>query len=175
MFSPWIFNKRILGIDFDIEFDFWGSIFKTWQTVYEFRIKRQWNNCKKSTDFMKFALRCLPNQSYLIFFFDETGNEFIQFSKNGIKIILDIPIWETNIFFNKKNDLMEILKKSGIKKSAINNLRYGRNKTELRVDFGNHNAIASEVATEICKEIFGLREPNLVKYETHALVPKRGN
>jgi hypothetical protein len=175
MFSPWIFKKRIFGIDINIEFDFYGPIFKTWQAVYEFRLKRQWNNRKNSTDFMRFALGYLPNGSYIIFYFDETGNEFIQFSKNGIKIILDIPIWETNLFFNKKNDLIEILKKSGIKKGAITNLRDGRNKTELRVDFGNHNAIASKVATEICKEIFGLSEPNLVKYETHALVQKRSN
>jgi hypothetical protein len=172
MFSPWVFKKKIFGINVDIEFDFWGSIFRTWQMVYEFRLKRQWNNCKKSTGFMKFALRYLPNQSYIIFFFDETVNEFIQFTKNGTKIILDIPIWETNVFFNKRNDLMEILKKSGIKKDAITNLRDGRNKTELRVNFGNHNAIASEVATEICREIFGLREPGIISYETHRLVPK---
>lgn len=172
MFSPWIFKKNIFGININIEFDFYGPIFKTWQTVYEFRLKRQWNNRKNSTDFMRFALRYLPNGSFIIFHFDENGNEFIQFSKNGPKIILDLPIWETNIFFNKRKDLIEILKKSDIKKGAIYNLRHGRNKTELRVDFGNHNAIASEVAMEICKEIFGLREPDLVKYETHRLVPK---
>jgi hypothetical protein len=121
---------------------------------------------------MKFALRHLPNGSFIIFDFGETGNEFIQFMKNGTSIITDIPIWETNVFFNKKNDLMEILKKSGIKKDAITNLRDGRNKTELRVDFGNHNVIASKVVEEICKEIFGINEPSLVNYETHRLVPK---
>jgi len=171
VFSPWIFKKRILGIDFNIEFDFWGSIFKTWQVVYEFRLKWWWKNRNNSPDFMRFALRYLPNRSFISFGFDENRNKFIQFMKNGTSIILDIPIWETNDFFNRRNDILEILKKSGIRKGAITNLRDGRNKTELRVDFGNHNAIASEVAMGICKEIFGLREPDLVEYETHRLVP----
>lgn len=172
MFSPWIFKKKIFGIDVNIEFDFWGSIFKTWQTIYEFQVKRLWGGCKNSADFMGFALRRLPNQSYIIFFFNETGDEFIQFMKNGTSIILNVPVWETNIFFNKKKDLMEILKKSGIKKDAIDNLRQGKSKTDLKVDFKNHNVIASKVAVAICKEIFGLREPTLVNYETHRLIPK---
>jgi hypothetical protein len=172
MFSPWIFKKKIFGIHLNIEFDFWGSIFGTWQTIYEFRLKRQWDMRRNSSGFMGFALRHLPNQSYIIFFFNESGDEFIQFMKNGTRIVLNVPIWETNVFFNKKKDLMEILKKSGIKKGATSNLKQGKSKTDLKVDFGNHNVIASKVAMAICEEIFGLKVTDLVNYETHRLVPK---
>lgn len=124
---------------------------------------------------MKYALKHLPNGSFVIFYFDETGDKFIQFMKSGIRIVLDIPIWETNMFYDRKKDLMEILKKSGIEKSAIHNLRQGKSKSYINVDFGNNNVIASDVATKICSDIFGVKKPNLVCYETHALVQKPRN
>ena len=172
MFSPWIFKKRIFGIDINIEFDFYGPIFKTWQKIYEFKLKRIWSN-NNGPNFMKFALKHLPNGSFIVFHFDETGNEFMQFMKSGTRIISDIPIWETNVFFNKKKDLMEILKKFGIKKGAIYNIRQGKSNVDLRVDFGNHNAVACGVAIKICEDIFGIKEPNLVNYETYALIQKK--
>jgi len=170
MFSPWIYKRSIFGIDIDIEFDFWGSIFKTWQTVYEFRLKNLWNNSKNSQDFMKFALRHLPNRSSIIFFFDETEGKFVQFMKNGTNIILDIPVWETNEYFNQNEALMKIFKKTGIKKNAIRDFKQEESRSTLKVDFGNHNAIASRTALEICKTIFEKKNPELINYKTGILV-----
>lgn len=171
MFSPWIFKKKIFGIDVNIEFDFWGSIFGTWQKIYEFRLKRIWSN-NIGPNFMKYALRYLPNGSFIIFSFNNNGDEFVQFMKAGTSIILDIPVWGTNLFYGKKKELSEIFQKAGIKKRSIHTLKQGRGGSGLRVDFGNHNAKASGVATEICQEIYGIKEPAVIRYETHRLVPK---
>lgn len=167
-----ILKKNIFGIDFDIEFDILGSIFKTWQKIYEFRLWITWRkenylNPKLSSDFLKYALKHLPNGSFVIFDFDTNRKKFIQFANFGGKTIMNIPIWITNEFYNQKPGLQKLLSDSGIKTSVITFEKYGKDKIDMKVDFGNHYGKASEVAVLICKKIYGINEPCIFNYETH--------
>lgn len=68
MFLPWIFKKKIFGVVVDIEFDFWGSIFKTWQTIYQPRMK-VWpvflpNLCQPRPPVNINIIKCLMNSGY---------------------------------------------------------------------------------------------------------------
>lgn len=172
-----IFKKNVFGIDIDIEFDILGSIFKTWQKVYEFRLwivwrKENYLNPKLSSYFLKYALRYLPNGSFVIFDFDTTDEKFVQFANIGGDIVMNIPVWFTNEFYNRKLELKKILSDSGIKKASITEEKYGKEKIDLKVSFGNHFTKAAEVAILICKEIFNINEPCVFDYKTHNLARK---
>ena len=172
-----IFKKNVLGIDVDIEFDFWGSIFKTWQKVYEFRLwwiwrKEAYLKCKLSFEFIRYALKHLPNGSFVIFDFDTTDEKFVQFANIGRGIIMNIPVWFTNKFYNRKLDLKKILSDSGIKRASISEEKYGKEKLDIKVSFGNHHVKAAEVAISICKEIYGIYQPCVFDYKTSNLAQK---
>jgi len=172
-----ILKKNMLGADVDIEFDILGSIFKTWQKVYEFRLRWIWRKdiylkSRLSFDFLKYALKHLPNGSFVIFDFDTTDQKFVQFANLGGNILMNIPVWFTNEFYNRKLELKNILSDSGIKKASITEEKYGKDKLDIKVSFGNHHIKAAEVALLICKEIFGINEPCVFDYKTHNLARK---
>jgi hypothetical protein len=177
MFSPWIFKKRILGIDVDIEFDFWGSIFKTWQYIYEKRLFYYWShNMSFKSDstfpFIKFALKHLPNGSFVIFFFDDYRKIAVQFGRSGPDIHLVTPVWEGNEYEGKRKELSKLIKKSRIEKSAIYRKTYGKNKIDVGINFHGNCTKAANFAVLVTKELFNLQDPMLFEYESHRLVPK---
>ena len=172
-----ILKKNMLGADVDIEFDILGSIFKTWQKVYEFRLRWIWRKdtyLKKrlSFEFIKYALKHLPNGSFVIFDFDTTDEKFVQFANIGGEITLDIPVWYTNKFYNRKAELNKILSDSGVKNSSITEIKENEENFDLKVSFGNHHTKAAKVAILICKKIFDINEPCVFEYKTHNLARK---
>lgn len=174
---PLFFKKNFFGTDINIEFDFWGSIFKTMQKIYEFKLwivwrKENYLNPKLSFSFVKYALKHLPNGSFVIFDFDTTDDKFVQFANIGGNIIMNIPVWFTNEFYNRKLDLKKILSDSGIKKTSITEEKYGKEKFDIKVSFGNHYVKAAKVTVLICKEIFNINEPCVFDYKTHNLTRK---
>jgi hypothetical protein len=177
MFSPWIFNKRVFGIDINIEFDFWGSIFRTWQKVYSWRLFYFWShNMSFKSDstfpFIKFALTHLPNGSFVIFFFDNYRNVGVQFMRSGVDIYLVIPVWEGNEYEGKRPELIKLIKKSNIEGPAIGRRNLGKGKIDVSINFHDHYAKAANFAVLVTKELFNLQDPMLFEYETHRLVPK---
>lgn len=171
------FKKNILGVDVDIEFDFWDSIDKTIQKIYEFKLWMVWRKNiylknRFSFEFVKYALKQLPNGSFVIFDFDASGVKFVQFANLGEKITLDIPIWITNEFFNHEADLKKIFTNLGIKKASIRKIRIGKEKYDINVSFENHYTKAAKIAFLICNEIYSINEPCVFDYKTSNLVRK---
>jgi hypothetical protein len=171
-----VYKKSLFGVDINIESDIINSIFNVFQKIYEFKLWRYWEDkiytdSKLSFKFIKYALRNLPNGSFVIFTFGRDDDIFVQFMKAGDKIYLDIPMWITNKFFDSKKVIMELLKESGIKNSSVSGVDEGKDKTGINVCFGKHNVKAARVTVSICKEIYGINEPCVFKYDTSRLVP----
>lgn len=180
MFSPWIFKKKIFGIDVNIEFDFWGSIFRTWQKIYEWRLFYYWSHnmsfkSNSTFPFIKFALTHLPNGSFVIFFFDDYRKIAVQLMKNGEYVYLVTPVWEGNEYEGKRAELSKLIRKSNIKKSAITRRNYGKGKIDVGINFHRNYSKAANFAILITKELFNFKDPVLFEYETHRLIPKRKN
>ena len=172
-----ILKKNVFGVDFDIEFDFLGPIFKTWQKVYEFRLWQIWQKDMYlknglSFEFMKYALKHLPNGSFVIFDFDTTNEKFVQFANFGGNIVMYIPVWTTNRFYSRKADLKKILFDSGIKNAAINERRLDKDKFNLEISFGRRYKKAADSAILICKEIYGIIGPCVFDYKTQNLAQR---
>jgi hypothetical protein len=177
MFLPSIFRKNILGIDFNIEFDFWESIFRTWQYIYERRLFYVWSH-KLSFDtksyqyFVKYALTHLPNGSFIIFFFDSVKNIAVQFMRSGEDIYLVIPVWENNPYEGMEEELSKLEIKSKIIKSSISRKRYGKGRIDVSICFHKSYTKAAGFALSIAKDIFHYDNPRLFEYDTTRLVPK---
>jgi hypothetical protein len=171
-----VYKKNIFGVGVNIESDIINSIFKVLQKIYEFKLWREWKDkiytdTKLSSEFIEYALKNLPNRSFIVFTFGTKDEIFVQFMKSGGKIYLDIPMWITNKFYDSKKVILELLKKSGIKSSSVSGVNEGKDKTGIIVCFGIHNIKATEVAVLICKEIYGINEPCVFKYVTDCLIP----
>jgi hypothetical protein len=177
MFSPRIIKKTIFGIDINIEFDFWGSIFRAWQKIYSWRLFYFWSHkmsfrSDSTFPFIKFALTHLPNGSFVIFFFDNYRNIAVQFIRSGTDIHLVTPVWEGNEYEGKRPELSKLIKKSNIEKSAIYRQNYGKGKIDVGINFHENYTKAANFAILITKDLFHFKDPVLFEYETNRLVPK---
>lgn len=170
MIPPFVFRRRIFGIEFNIEFDFFTAIFQTWQFVYEISLKNSIISRQTIFDFMNHALKGLPYGSFIIFNFDKKDKAFIQFAKEGEDIMLLAPIFSNNCYAGKKQKLKKLLVDFKIKKSAIRWVRNDKEDIDLYVNFKRNAARASRFAIHITQDVFGLDKPKFVGYETHRLV-----
>lgn len=175
-----IIKKKVFGIDFDIEFDFWGSIFRTWQKIYELWLFYIWkykmtSDSKSTIPFIKLALTHLPIGSFIVFFFDSYRNIAVQFMRNGTDIYLVVPVWESNPYEGKGTELSKLIKKSNIEESAIYRQDYGKGKIDVSICFHRNCAKAANFALLITKDLFYFKDPELFEYETSRLVQKQNN
>ncbi len=125
--------------------------------------------------FIKFALKHLPNRSFVIFIFDDYRNVGVQFMRSGVDIYLIVPAWKENEYERKSKELSKLIKKSNIEESAIGRRNFGKGKIDVSINFHENYTKAANFAILIIKELFNLQDPVLFEYETHHLVLKPGN
>lgn len=173
MFSPWIFKKKIFGADVVIEFDLIEPIFKILQKNYLNKIKWYWDNREKDSQFVVDALYYLPQRSFVIFFFDKDKELFVQFAKFGDDVLTVFPVWNTNVYADKRKELTKLIKKAGIDKKDVRRSGAGEDRIDVSVRFHCDNVRASEFTFLIVRELFDVKNPKLYSYESHRLVEKQ--
>ena len=179
---------KIIGELFGIAYNFDIDTTLPLQGIYEFRLKlwlfnKKHLDPKQSKDFIYYALRHLPNESFIIFEFDSAEDRFVQFFNTSRNICIDIPIYPGNIYYTKENELIDLLrsmhitrryskkKPPGLGKDRFDILHQGEDQKSIRVNFGRIYIGAADATLLIAQEIFGIKEPSLVGYKTDKLVP----
>ena len=177
--------RNVFGINFDIDIQTSPPL----QRLYDLRLKRFWGSNEnksldQSKDFMYYALCHLPEDSFIVFSFDEAGEYFIQFANMNGSLVLDIPILSTNHYYGQEKKIIKLLQSMHLKRveSKLNDplsfvnkywiMRQNKkNAKSIRASFGKFHVWAGVTAVLIIEEIFKIKTPLLYHFETATLVP----
>ena len=132
-----------------------------------------------SLRFIEYALKNLPEQTYIIFTFDWSEQCFVQFGNDYGEIFLDLPFWETNSYKDQEKNILKLLRKKGFvrrywKRFRGKNGNYvfynqpvaGNRGKVLKIEFGRDFKKATEVALAIVEKAFYLQYPRLTSYQS---------
>jgi len=81
-----------INIDLDIFLDHPLQLFYEWQ-IERKTARGPMRGSQDSLNFVSYALKHLPNCSFIVFSFDSSENYFVQFGNMGGNIVLDVPFW----------------------------------------------------------------------------------
>jgi hypothetical protein len=180
----WNIKTNIFGIDLDLDI----KTSPPAQRLYDLRLKLVWERYKskssdQSKDFMYYALCHLPEDSFIIFSFDDAGEYFIQFANMNGNIVLDIPFLPTNHYYKQEKKIINLLQSMHLEmvgskpKDSLSNVnkfwinKKDKNCKTIRASFGKFHIWAGVTAVLIIEEIFKIKEPPLFHFETARLVP----
>lgn len=179
----WKVQRNIFGISFDLDIDFELPL----QKIYSLRLKFDWFwyskfKRSKSKDFVHNALRNLPEGSFIVFSFDEEADSFVQLANMGGSIVMDIPLWATNNYFGRDEEVVKLLRSMHFVRSSRKSTRLfkkdhfdiisdDQNHEEIRASFGGIFTKAANATLRIAEEIFGINTPTITYYVTDKLMP----
>ena len=178
----WKLTKNISGIDFHLDIETKLNI----QLFYSLRLERQWAKREyldrhQSEAFIKYALRYLHKEFFVVFLFGKRKEHFVQFCNLDDNIVLDIPVSDGNHYSGKEDALNIFFKgleftqkrsKNGWEESLPDTFYvFNDNDNErcIRASFGK-NYVRAAVATLLLAEtIFKFEDPNLFGFENGKL------
>jgi hypothetical protein len=169
---------NILGLNLELELTAWLPL----QVIYDLCLRLRWAwtrraDTKKSQEFIKYALRNLPNNSFIVFSFDRQSDVFVQLGNMGGNIVMDLPIWTTNAYYGKAEKIVRLLKSQKLTRQYSKNESF-KPKTksfallpdwnvhnkQIKVNFGDDYGKAAEIAVLIAEKVFQIKNPILRKY-----------
>ena len=170
-------------MNFEVELYSWlpfQGIYNLWLWLHWFTSGHEG---LKAQGFIRFALRFLPQGSFIVFCFDKKTDQFVQLENSREEIVMNIPIWNTNAYYGKDSEILKVLKSQNLVRQYSKN-EYFRPKTnsfallpdwnehnkQIKVNFGDDYIKASQVAFEIAEKVFKRSNPNLHKYVSDRLV-----
>lgn len=180
----WKLRKIIFGKDVNIDIDVrWLPI----QEIYDFRLRHKWtkkeySDRNVSKDFVRYALRFLPDGFFIIFSFDLHNELFVQYAKLNGNIVVDFPLWNGNSYYGEDKELISLLRSiqltrkywknrvPKLKPYTFVNIREGKNKKEIRASFGKNYINAAKASLLIAEKIFNIKTPGVFRYESGKLI-----
>jgi hypothetical protein len=156
------------------------------QEIYDLRLRLKWGreshfNHQTSKIFIWYALKHLPNNSYIIFYFDNSKDHFVQFCKLGGSIVLDLPLWPDNPYYEQEKNLLQFLRDMHFQRiyskpdsrvfqqDRFDIIRHSKGKKFIRANFGKIYIRAAVGALLIGETIFGIDNPDVSHYESGRL------
>jgi hypothetical protein len=178
------FKKKLFGRNFNFELEARPLAEEVYNLkLYYFWVISRLFHRSYNRYFIYNALRHLPPDFFIIFSFDQLGKSFVQFANIKGKIILDIPCWDTNPYFGKGKKILNMLDEIHFRRCYMKNLQteletsccavipVGKNRKDIRANFGYIYISAAVFALQIAETIFKRKRPHVTGYYSQKLVP----
>jgi hypothetical protein len=180
----WKLKKTAWGLDFDVEIEDRPIVV---QEIYDLKLEKLWTNKEfadqnSSKTFIAQALSWLPVGHFIIFFFDNRKDYFVQFFNNEGEIILDFPMWYGSQWSNKQKEFVNILRSlkfkriysrdidESYKQNVFFDASKGRKKKQIRANFKENYSKEADLALLIAGKIYGFKKTGDFSYFSDQLM-----
>ena len=175
-------KRSIFGTHIDLNIDTELPVEAIYSVIMWFKwpFKKHFDD-KESKPFITNALYFLPGSCFVIFYFDEERQCFVQFMNVGGYLFLDFPFSSAGLFYDKEEELTKLFESqrftrvsrknfSASKKNTFITMKDNYDMKVLRASFRDDYLKAAELTLLIAKKIFNIKNPAVNFYESHKLI-----